>query len=89
MANKQVHSFNVKMTADQFTMLNQLATDTGLRMSDIVRTAVSNHFQQRYANVPKCANNNACLCPQMHHLQNVPKFTDAELIAQVQSGANE
>lgn len=88
MPNKQSHSFNVKMTTDQYAMLQQLATDDGMNKADVIRQGISNRFQQRYANVPKCATGNACLCPQMHHLQNVPQHSDKELLEKVQAGEN-
>ena len=88
MPNKSKHSFNVKMSEDQYAMLQQLATDDGIRMADVIRQGISNRFQQRYANVPKCATGNPCMCPQMHHIQNTPKFSDKELLGQVKDGTN-
>lgn len=84
--NKHTKAFNVKMTPDQYAMLQQLATDSGIKMADVLRGAISNRFQQRYSNVPKCATGNACLCPNMHMLQNSPTNTDKELLDKVQAG---
>lgn len=86
MATKQTHSFNVKMSNDQYAMLQQLATDGGMNKADIIRQGISNRFQQTYANVPKCSTGNPCLCPQMHHLQNIPKHSDSDLLQKVQEG---
>lgn len=88
MAQKQTRSFNVKMDEDQYAMLQQLATDAGVKKADIMRQGVSARFQQRYANVPKCSTGNPCLCPQMHILQNQPQDTDAELLQKVKLAEN-
>ncbi len=82
--NRYNKAFNVKFTAEQFAMLGQLAVDSGVNKADIIRQAISNRFQQRYGNVAKCATGNACLCPNMHQVQNVPQHTDKELLKQVQ-----
>lgn len=86
MKPKMETPLNVKLTKDQRAMLAQLAEDANVKMSDIVRQAISDRFQQRYANVPKCVTGTPCMCPQMHILQNQPQNTDSELLAQVQSG---
>ncbi len=83
--NKHTKAFNVKMTDDQYAMLGQLATDSGVKMADVIRAAISNRFQQRYANVAKCSTGNDCLCPNMHVFGAPKRDTDTELLQKVQA----
>lgn len=77
--------FNVKIDADQRAMLGQLATDSGLTMSEILRTSISTRFRMRFANEPSCVNGNRCLCPNMHRVQTASPESDSELLEKIES----
>lgn len=72
--------FNVKLSENEKEMLQALAKDSNLTMSEIVRSHITHRFRMRFANEPRCTSGNNCLCPNMHTLQNADKPTDSDIL---------
>jgi len=72
--------FNVKLSENEKSMLDALAKDAGLTMSEVVRSHITARFRMRFANEPRCSSGNNCLCPNMHTLQNAARPSDADIL---------
>lgn len=77
---KKTIDFNVKLSQDDKDMLTQLAADSSLTMSEVMRASVARQFRMRFANEPKCSTGNLCLCPNMHTLQQASRPSDADIL---------
>lgn len=73
-------ALNIQLSEVDKEMLERLKLDSGESFGAILRGAISNMFRMRFANEPRCANSEACKCPQMHQIKSVDTQTDAELL---------
>ena len=72
----------IKIDKDEHAMLSQLARDESRSMASVIRENIRSRFRMRYANEPRCARDQPCLCPNMHSLVRPDAPSDAELIRQ-------
>ena len=77
---KKTIALNIQLSEVEKGMLERLKLDSGLSFGAILRSAISTQYRMRFANEPRCANAEACKCPQMHQIQKVDTLTDAELL---------
>lgn len=71
---------NIQLSEVDKEMLERLKKDSGDSFGAILRQAISTIYRMRFANEPRCANSEACKCPQMHQIKSVETLTDAELL---------
>ncbi len=75
---------NVPCSVTDKAMAQQLAKETGLTMSHILRRAIKNLHQMTFTNQPNCATGAACMCPGMHHVRQAGQKTDEEAVIAAQ-----
>lgn len=66
MPKGKTHSYNVLFSPEEFALLEELKTKTGLAGGVLVRAAVKYMHAHVYLGAPTCASGAACFVPQMH-----------------------
>lgn len=78
--NTQV--INVPCTPLDKAMARQLAQESGMTMSHVIREALKNQHKMVFSNAPTCATGQPCLCPTMHAVRPAQGISDHERVIQ-------
>ncbi len=73
-------ALNIQLSEVDKEMLERLKKDSGKSFGAILRGSISTMYRMRFANEPRCANSEACKCPQMHQIKSAETQSDADLL---------
>ncbi len=62
------HSFNVLLSPQHMTLLEEVALKTSTNKSIVIRQAITSYHAMKVLSIPTCADGQACRVPAMHQL---------------------
>lgn len=81
--------FNVMLDETHRAMLDQVAHRRAVPAAQVIRDMIDKAYRMEFANEPRCASGEGCLCPQAHYGRRPAPESSEDILKRQRSGNGE